>query len=215
MASIHLTEGDALLIVDVQNDFLPGGSLAVPGGNNVLPVLNAYIGRFVQHSLPVYASRDWHPADHCSFTQQGGIWPQHCVAGTRGAEFSDSLQLPETATVVSKASTPGSDAYSAFQDTGLADALRARAVGRLFIGGLATDYCVLNTVKDALSEGFEVALLLDAIAAVDVRPGDGEAAIRTMTQSGALPVVLEDIAENSQAAAVRKPAGGADTVGLP
>jgi nicotinamidase/pyrazinamidase len=192
MEPVHLADKDALLIVDLQNDFLPGGALAVPGGNEVIPVLNAYIERFYRHWLPVYASRDWHPANHCSFAAQGGPWPPHCIAGSRGAEFADSLRLPVSATVLSKAAAD-SDAYSAFQGTGLADTLRTDGIERLFIGGLATDYCVRHTVLDALSNGFETFLLRDAIRAVEVHPGDGEAAVQDMIRHGAQPISLEDI----------------------
>jgi nicotinamidase/pyrazinamidase len=195
MTPIHLTEKDALIIVDVQNDFLPGGSLAVPRGNEVVPMVNRYIARFHRKWLPVYATRDWHPAGHCSFLPQGGIWPQHCVADTRGAQFANELDLPDSAIVVSKAITPTKDAYSGFQGTGLGIELRSRKIERIFVGGLAADYCVLNTVQDGLAEGFEVLLLLDAIRAVDVHPGDGDAAIQTMIRQGARPITLLDLDE--------------------
>lgn len=193
----RLQAGDALLIIDVQRDFLPGGSLAVPGGDELIPVMNRYIERFEQHSLPVYATRDWHPSDHCSFTAQGGIWPPHCVAGSSGAAFSERLGLPSTVRIVSKATSPDKDAYSGFSGTDLGAQLLAQDKSRLFIGGLATDYCVLNTVKDALSLGFKVELLLDAIRAVDVRAGDGQAAIDEMIRLGAEPVRYADIAPES------------------
>ena len=185
--------GDALLIVDVQNDFLPGGALAVPDGDAVVPVLNAYLAAARQAHLPVYASRDWHPPDHCSFRAHGGIWPPHCVAGTPGATFSTALDLPPETEVVSKAQARDRDAYSAFEGTGLAGALRARNVARLLIGGLATDYCVLNTVRDAVRAGFGVLLLTDAIRAVEVTPGDGQAALDEMRRLGARGITLGDL----------------------
>ena len=185
-------QGDALLIVDVQNDFLPGGSLAVPHGDEVVPLLNRYLRAF--QNLPVYATRDWHPERHCSFRAQGGPWPPHCVAGTHGAEFSVALQLPPAAAIISKAATPEQDAYSGFQGTGLNAQLRAANIRRLFIGGLATDYCVLNTVRDALKLGYEVFLLADAIRAVDVQPGDGQRAEQEMTKFGAQRITVEGIA---------------------
>jgi nicotinamidase/pyrazinamidase len=188
MPGIFLDKADALIIVDVQNDFLPGGALAVDQGNAILPALNTYIDLFRRRGLSVYASRDWHPALHCSFLAQGGVWPPHCIAGTEGAAFPPALALPDAALVVSKAVTANQDAYSAFQGTRLADELRKGQKKRLFIGGLATDYCVLNTVLDALKEGFQVMLLLDAIKAVNVHPGDGDAAVNTMLQHGAVPV---------------------------
>ncbi len=192
--TIQPGSSDALIIVDVQNDFLPpGGSLAVPGGDAVIPLLNEYIRHFAARNLAVYATRDWHPENHCSFEQQGGPWPPHCIAGTKGAEFSDDLQLPADVIVISKATRPEKDAYSGFEGTDLAERCRAASQDRLFIGGLATDYCVLNTVLDALAEGFRVCLLSDAIRAVDVEAGDGERAIADMCQRGAEPVTLDQI----------------------
>lgn len=188
---------DALVIVDVQNDFLPEGKLAVRAGDEVVPVLNRYIDLFNRRSLPIYATRDWHPSDHCSFKPQGGIWPPHCIAGSTGARFPAGLNLPYTATIVSKATTPEKDAYSGFEGTDLAAQLKSRGIERLFIGGLATDYCVLNTVIDALSHGFKVMLLLDAIRAVNLQPGDGQAAIDVMTEHGAEPLRLVNIVDGA------------------
>jgi nicotinamidase/pyrazinamidase len=193
-SSISLQSGDALIAVDVQNDFLPGGSLAVPQGDAVVPAMNRYLAAFAARALPVYATRDWHPANHCSFRALGGIWPPHCVAATGGAEFALCLVLPQAATIISKATTAEADAYSGFVGTDLAARLRAGGATRLFIGGLATDYCVLNTVRDALAEGFEVLLLADAIRAVDVNAGDGERALREMQRLGARCVRYEDLA---------------------
>lgn len=184
---IRLTHKDALVIVDVQNDFLPGGNLAVPSGDEVIPALNQAIALFTRLSLPIYATRDWHPANHVSFKAQGGIWPPHCIAGSKGAELAAALNLPPDAIIVSKATTAGKDAYSGFEGTDLSEKLRSQHIDRLFIGGLATDYCVLNTVRDALSHGFKAALLLDAIRAVDLHAGDGEAAIKEMIERGAVP----------------------------
>ena len=189
-----MTPGDALLIVDVQRDFLPGGSLAVPGGDEVVPVLNRYLALARRTGLPVFASRDWHPADHCSFRARGGTWPVHCVAGTAGAAFAPGLQLPADAVIIDKATRPEADAYSAFSGTALAGMLRERGVERVLVGGLATDYCVLNTVRDALKEWFRVLLLRDAIRAVNVQPGDGARAEREMLDLGAVPAVVEDFA---------------------
>ncbi|HUX64205.1 nicotinamidase [Sulfuricella sp.] len=186
--------GDALLLIDVQNDFLPGGSLAVPSGDEIIPILNRYIEAFSKASLPVYASRDWHPPDHRSFRAQGGIWPPHCIAGSRGAEFSPKLDLPANAVIISKATNLNADAYSDFDEPDLEQSLHQNGISRLFIGGLATDYCVLYTVRDALSHGFEVHLLLDGIRAINVKPGDGQRAIEEMTSLGAHPIHFEDIA---------------------
>ena len=181
----ELQHGDALLIVDVQHDFLPGGNLAVPDGDAVIAPLNRAIAAFHAAGLPIFASRDYHPPDHCSFRPQGGEWPVHCVAGTSGATFADDLNLPVEAAVVSKATTPERDAYSAFDSTDLADKLHAAGIRRLFVGGLATDYCVKATVLDALGAGFAVVLLSEAIAAVDLHPGDGARAIEAMRAAGA------------------------------
>lgn len=185
--------GDALLIVDMQNDFLPGGALAVVQGDEVVSVLNNYLTIFTQHQLPVYATRDWHPTLHCSFRAQGGPWPPHCVANTFGAQFASTLQLPPSATVISKATALEQDAYSGFQGTDLDQCLRAAGVTRLFIGGLATDYCVLNSVRDALRLGYNVLLLKDAIRAVNVQAGDGGRAEQEMTELGALPISLSEL----------------------
>lgn len=177
--------GDALLVVDVQNDFLSGGSLAVPRGDEVVPVLNRCLTLFAKLKLPVYASRDWHPANHCSFRAQGGPWPPHCVAGSHGAAFAASLALPPDAVVISKDDTPELNTYSDFTETDFDRRLRATGVRRLFVGGLATDYCVLNTVKDALALGYTVVVLTDAIRPVEVKPGDGERAMDEMRRLGA------------------------------
>jgi len=178
-------KGDALIVVDMQNDFLPGGSLAVPRGDEVVPVMNRYTSVLHSLGLPIYATRDWHPEGHCSFQAQGGPWPPHCIAGTPGARFASGLELPPETVVISKARTVEKDAYSGFEGTDLAQRLRAQGVGRLFIGGLATDYCVLNTVRDAIKEGFTVYLLDDAIRAVNVQPDDGHKAHMEMERLGA------------------------------
>lgn len=190
---IPLRAGDALILVDVQLDFLPGGSLAVPRGDEVVPVLNRYIAVFRRLTFPVVATRDWHPPDHCSFRDRGGPWPPHCVAGTDGARFAPLLDLPCEARVVSKATTRDRDAYSGFEGTDLDDWLRRAGAMRLFVGGLATDYCVLNTVRDALRLGYAVFLLLDAVRAVDVAAGDGERAIGEMRRLGATAIEFDQV----------------------
>lgn len=186
-------QGDALIVVDVQNDFLPGGALAVPEGDRVIPVLNGYLGCFAAAGLPIFATRDWHPPDHCSFRAQGGPWPPHCMAGSPGAALAATLELPGEASIVSKATMPDKDAYSGFGGTDLAERLRRTEVTRVFVGGLATDYCVLNTVLDAVEQGFAVVLLKDAVRAVDVHPGDGAAAIARMVAAGAVCATLEQV----------------------
>lgn len=191
MSAIVLGGGDALLIVDPQVDFLPGGSLGVPQGDAVLAPTNRLIDLYRAHALPVYVSRDWHPALHCSFADQGGPWPVHCVAGSDGARFAEALQLDD-AVIISKATTFEVDAYSAFNGTGLADTLRERGIRRLVVCGLATDYCVLNTVVDGLAAGFEVLLATEAMRAVNVNTGDGERALARMLDAGAMPVQLSN-----------------------
>lgn len=191
MSAIVLGQGDALLIVDLQVDFLPGGRLGVPHGDRVIAPINRLIALYAARALPVYASRDWHPEQHCSFAAQGGPWPPHCVAGTDGAGFSPALHLPDDVSVVSKATTPEVDAYSAFSGTALARTMRERGIRRLAVCGLATDYCVLNTVLDGLSD-FEILIVAEAMRAVDVKPGDGDHAMTRMLGAGAVPVRLSE-----------------------
>ncbi len=193
MQNIGLKKGDVLIIVDMQNDFMPDGALPVPGSDEIIPVLNSYIRLFSNNALKVVASRDWHPPDHCSFKENGGIWPVHCVGRTRGAEFPSQLHLPKDTIIISKAMDPKKDAYSALQDTDLLDILKKDGIERCFVGGIATDYCVLHTVLDLLKQGYDVYLLRDAIRAVDAHPGDGERAIKEMQQKGARVITLEMI----------------------
>lgn len=181
-----LADHDALLIVDVQRDFLPGGALAVPGGDDVVPVLAAVGGAFSAAKLPIVASRDWHPPDHCSFREHGGPWPSHCVAGTPGAELDPGLGLPPGARIVDKAVATDKDAYSAFEGTDLDAWLRDKGVERLFIGGLATEYCVLNTAADAIRNGYDVVLIEDAIRAID--DTDGRRAIDSLRDMNAATI---------------------------
>ncbi len=192
-AKVKIEKSDALIIVDVQNDFLPGGALEVPGGNIVIPVLNKYIDLFCRADRPVIATRDWHPPDHCSFVDSGGQWPPHCIRETPGAEFSPNLKLPDNTIIISKATSQGKDAYSGFEGTNLNEILKKNKIRRVFVGGLATDYCVLNTVIDALKYGYTTLLLVDAIRAVNVNPDDGEKAVEKMIENGALAIRLEDI----------------------
>ena len=192
-SSLKLTAQDALILVDVQNDFLPGGSLAVPDGDQVVPALNCYIKVFQQRQLPVFATRDWHPLNHCSFKNYGGIWPTHCVQHSHGAEFAGELRLPKDAEIISKDDTPTLNSYSGFTCTNLSAQLRTKGCERLFIGGLATDYCVLNTVLDGIREGFDVVLLEDAIRGVNLNPGDDDNAIAKMKKAGATGMRLEGL----------------------
>ena len=189
-AKIGLQAGDALILVDVQNDFLPGGSLAVPAGDEVVPVLNRYLTLFHSHRLPVFATRDWHPPDHCSFQHQGGPWPPHCIAATHGAAFPASLRLPADTFVISKATVRERDAYSGFDNTQLDSLLKSAGAVRVFIGGLATEYCVLNTVKDALRYHYTTFVLEDGIRAIDSSLNHGGAS-EQMKTLGAIPIHLE------------------------
>jgi nicotinamidase/pyrazinamidase len=179
-----LGKRDALIIVDVQNDFLPGGALGVPGGDAVIEPLNRCIRGFENLGLPVFATRDWHPRQHCSFQSKGGLWPEHCVAGTPGAQFAAGLSLSPKARIISKATTPQVEAYSGFQGTDLAAQLASMGCARVLVGGLATDYCVRATALDARSAGLEVVVLEDAVRAGDVRAGDGARALEDMRQHG-------------------------------
>jgi nicotinamidase/pyrazinamidase len=184
---------DALLVVDFQNDFTPGGALAVPEGDEIA----GPIGELIDSFDLVVATRDWHPPEHGSFngvdvdpaswkgTDPPSIWPVHCVQGTEGAELHSSLDRAKVDVVVDKGQDPSSQGYSGFQDTRLGDLLRERGVDRLFVTGLATDYCVKNTVLDALREGFDVTVVEDAIRGVEVEPGDSERAIAEMKAAGA------------------------------
>ncbi|WP_305822147.1 nicotinamidase [Massilia brevitalea] len=200
MNPIRLQDSDALLVIDMQYDFLPGGSLGVPEGDQVLAPVNEAMARFAALGLPVYASRDWHPENHISFAERGGPWPPHCVAETRGAAFSDELALPADTVIISKADSADADAYSAFNGTALADHLRQHGVTRVFVCGLATDYCVLNTALDARTEGFDTVILPEAMRAVNVQPQDGERAIAQMREAGVSTATLAELGEIAAAA---------------
>jgi nicotinamidase/pyrazinamidase len=181
---------DALIIIDVQNDFCPGGALPVPDGDRVVPVLNRYIEKFSRANLPIFATRDWHPEKTKHFKAYGGLWPPHCIQNTKGAEFRADLALPGGAVVVSAGTTFDEEGYSGFEGkdkngTGLAELLRASGVETIFVGGLATDYCVKHTVLDGLKQGFKVVLLEDAVRGVNLKPGDAEQAIDEMVRAGA------------------------------
>jgi len=193
--------GDALLVVDVQNDFLPGGALGITGGDSVLAPLNRLLGAWRARGLPVYLTRDWHPPGHCSFAERGGPWPVHCVAGTTGAEFSTQLERAAGDVVISKATRPDRDAYSALDGTPLADELRRAGVHRIVVGGLATDYCVRATGLDARAAGLEVVVLRDAVCAVNVQPGDGAAALSELASAGADLATTDEVLASMEARA--------------
>jgi nicotinamidase/pyrazinamidase len=176
---------DALLITDVQKDFLPKGAMAVPNGEEVIPILNVIAKKFKDANASVFASRDWHPVNHISFKAQGGLWPPHCVQNTKGAEFNPDLKLPGGSIVISKATLPTKEAYSVFDGTTFAEELKRAGIQRLFVGGLATDYCVVNTVLDARKLGFATVVLIDAIRGINVNVGDVDRALEAMAKSGA------------------------------
>src|SRR5262245_17490437 len=182
---ISLEPHDALLIADIQNDFLPGGALGVAGGNEIILPLRAYMRRFQHRRLPIFLTRDWHPADHCSFRERGGPWPIHCVAGSHGSLPPPDFDAPPSAVGIYKAIDAEDEAYSAFHNTPLQRHLQAIHAQRLFIGGLTTEYCVLNTVKDARALGYETYLMIDGMRPVNRHPDDGQLAEEGMIRLGA------------------------------
>ena len=187
----------ALIVVDVQNDFCPGGSLAVAHGDEVVAPLNRLIKEFLDRGEPVYKTRDWHPARTKHFAAYGGTWPVHCVQGTPGAEFHPDLSDDPRVTTISKGFDESADGYSGFDGTNLAQLLQEEGVEQVWIGGLATDYCVKETVLDAVRNGFEVKALAEAMRPVNVNSEDGAKAVEQMRASGA------EIVGNAKTAAGR------------
>lgn len=190
--TIH--QKSALILVDLQNDFCPGGRLAVNEGDAVMPILNRYAALFVNANAPIYATRDWHPANHISFAEQQGIWPVHCVQNTPGAAFHPDLKLPAGSVIISKAQSRTEEAYSGFAGTDLAARLHQQGVEAVYVGGLATDYCVKSTVLDAVKEGFETYYLADGSRGVEVRVGDIAAAEAEMRHAGVQSITLQHLA---------------------
>ena len=181
---------EALLIVDLQNDFCAGGALGIKGTGSIIPVINKYIKIFVSKKLPVLATRDWHPKKTGHFKEFGGVWPRHCIKNTKGAAFCPGLRLPEDVILLYKGMDPEKDSYSAFhaQDKkgrSLLNILRKSGIEELYIGGLATDYCVKFTTRDALKKRLKVKILSDAVKGVNLEPGDSEDAIRQIVKLGA------------------------------
>jgi nicotinamidase/pyrazinamidase len=184
-----MTERGVLIVVDLQVDFCPGGSLAVPEGDTIVPVINRYIELFRGKGLPIVASRDWHPPVTAHFRQFGGLWPPHCIQESAGARFHPDLRLPEDVIVVSKGIDPDKDDYSALRaalPSGLpfADYLQQTGVTHLYICGLATDYCVKMTAVDALLAHYRVTVLIDAVKGVDLEPGDAARALEEIAAAG-------------------------------
>jgi nicotinamidase/pyrazinamidase len=180
----------ALLVVDVQKDFCAGGALAAPGGVEIIPAVNRHVAAASTRGMPVYATRDWHPVRTTHFKEYGGNWPPHCVQGTAGAQFHPALKLPPDAIIVNKGDDPERHGYSAFEGhtsegKTLLDDLRDRHITRVYVAGIATDYCVRQSALDALRAGLEVRVLPDAIAGIDVRPGDAQRALDEISAAGA------------------------------
>ena len=184
------TGTSALLVVDIQKDFCAGGALAAPGGDEIIPAVNRHIADARSRDMPVYATRDWHPPATSHFKEYGGVWPPHCVQGTQGAQFHRNLQLPPDAIVVNKGDDPQRHGYSAFEGhtsvgKALLDDLRDRHITRVYLTGIATDYCVRESALDALKAGLEVRVVADAIAGIDARPGDAQRALDEISAAGA------------------------------
>jgi nicotinamidase/pyrazinamidase len=203
---IRINQKDALIIEDVQKDFLPGGALPVPKGDEIIPILNDYINLFKSAKAKIFATRDWHPPNHISFKPFGGPWPMHCLQDSEGAKFHPDLKLPPDVTVISKAMDPQRESYSSFDGTTLAEDLKTSGVSRVFVGGLATEYCVKSTVLDGIAAGFKVVLLSDATRGINVKPDDSEKALSEMQEKGVQIAVLDDFAEPTEI-----PAGGPET----
>ena len=187
-----------LLIVDVQNDFCPGGGLAVPGGDKVVPKINKYVRYFTKNKLPIFATRDWHPARTRHFKDFGGDWPVHCIQNTHGSAFHPDLKIPKGTILMYKGMDPQEDAYSGFSAVDLSgqllyNVLKKMGITELYIAGLATDYCVKFTAIDALKNKFKVRLLIDAIKGVDLKPDDSQKAIQKITKMGAKKTKLTDL----------------------
>lgn len=195
---IFMKPKKALLIVDVQNDFCPGGALGIPSGDKIVPRINRYIKIFFKKKLPVFATRDWHPVKTKHFKDFGGVWPAHCIHNTRGALFHPGLKLPKGVFLLYKGIDPQKDSYSVFHaedDNGVpfAHILTKLGINELYIAGLATDYCVRFSARDAIRRGFKVKLLMDAIQGADLKPKDSENAVKEMVKEGAKKITLKDI----------------------
>ena len=187
----------ALLVVDMQNDFCPGGALGIPEGDKIIPAVNKYLKIFSKKKIPVILTRDWHPIKTAHFRDFGGVWPVHCIHNSKGASFHPNLKLPREPVFVYKGMDPEKDSYSAFQSedekgVGLPKLLKLLGVQEIYIAGLATDYCVKFTTHDALKHGFKVRILMDAIKGVDLKVGDSEKAIKGLIKEGAKKMILKD-----------------------
>jgi nicotinamidase/pyrazinamidase len=203
-------ERPALLVVDVQRDFCPGGALGAEGGARIIPAINRLVSDADRAGIPVYATRDWHPPVTTHFKAYGGVWPPHCVQGTPGAEFHPDLALPPDAIVINKGDDPTRHGYSAFeghtaQGTSLLDDLRDRGVNHIYLAGIATDYCVRQSVHDARHAGLDATVLLDAVAGIDAHPGDVDRALAEMADEGAELVTGTDAFARAAGIAQNRP----------
>lgn len=189
---VDITHFDALVLVDIQNDFCIG-SLAVKNACSIIETVNVYINLFQRKERPIIATRDWHPKNHSSFKEFGGLWPAHCIEGSFGAQFFRDLQLPSNSIIISKATNADQDAYSGFDGTNLNNKLKDLGIKRLFVGGLATDYCVKATILDALNLNYTTFFLLDASRAVNINPEDEIHSINEMLKAGAILIDLNDL----------------------
>ncbi len=190
---MNIGSNDALIVVDVQNDFCPGGTAAVEDGDSVARKMSDVALNFRSRDGRVFATQDWHPTDHRSFTDNGGIWPTHCVRGSQGAEFHKELKLPIGSSIVRKGEDAESDAYSGFDGTSLDSHLERLSVKRVFVGGLSTEYAVQHTVYDALQKGYSAFVITDAISAVNANPDDDQRALDSMLASGAKPITTDEL----------------------
>lgn len=190
---MNIGSNDALIVVDVQNDFCPGGTAAVEDGDAVARKMSDVALNFRSRDGRVFATQDWHPTDHRSFTDNGGIWPTHCVRGSQGAEFHKELKLPIGSSIVRKGEDAESDAYSGFDGTSLDSHLERLSVKRVFVGGLSTEYAVQHTVYDALQKGYSAFVITDAISAVNANPDDDQRALDSMLASGAKPITTDEL----------------------
>ena len=187
---LMLTRRDALIVVDMQKDFITG-SLAVKGAQKIIEPVNRYIELFSSAGCPLFFTRDWHPENHISFRENGGIWPKHCVQNTEGARFHEDLRIPkDNLFIISKGTDPGFDAYSGFQGTDLHQLLQERGIKRIFLCGIATDYCVKHTALGGINLGYQTFILLDAVKGVDLEPGDSERALEELYETGAVGIEL-------------------------
>lgn len=188
----------ALLVVDIQNDFCPGGALGISAGDKIIPVINKYIEIFSKNKLAIFFSRDWHPKKTVHFKKFGGTWPVHCVENTQGASFHPKLKIPKEAIILSKGIDPQEDSYSAFEardacGQSLGNLLKIFGVEEIYIAGLATDYCVKYSALDALKNGFKVKVLKDAIKGVNIKPADSQEALDEITGVGAKEIGLSEL----------------------